>query len=66
MRSIIYALNEDALRNGSFIHRRVGRNHHTLARYMNGDFTGWVRILPSDLKSWTLREAKKLLPKGGR
>ena len=63
MKRIIHARDDDALRNGSYIHQRLGKQKSTFAQVMNGDFIGWLQQLPPDLKAYSLREARKLMPK---
>ncbi len=63
MRSIIHARDEDSLRNGSFYHQRLGKKNSTYAHYINGDFISWAVTIPAGLKSWPLRDAKKIMPK---
>jgi hypothetical protein len=67
MRSTIIARDEESLRNGSFVHVTKYKRNTTNALYINGDFMGYVAQLPADLQSahkqWTLKDARKLMPK---
>lgn len=67
MKTIIHARNTEALQNGSFISQRIGKTSSTYAQYMNGDFIGWLTALPATLaqacQTWSLRDARKIMPR---
>lgn len=65
MTTVIHARDEDGLRNGSFYRQSIGKKSSTFSHYVNGDFMGWVQKIPAGLKTWSLREAKKLIPSQG-
>lgn len=50
---------EDCLKNGSFVRGRQGK----LARYMNGDFMGFVDAVPEGMTEVAVELAYRLLPK---
>jgi len=66
MKSIIHARSEDHIRNGSFILERRGKKKSVFSSYHNGDLCNSNVANPIlwDCKEWTLKEAKKLMPKG--
>lgn len=64
MTSIIHARDDDAVRNGSFIHQRIGKRSSTFAQYMNGDFITWLQQLPPQkFRIYSRKDAKRLMPK---
>lgn len=68
MTTVIHARDEDAIRNGSYyrqqITTRTGGSGGGISHYMSGDFMGWVQIVPQGLKTFSLKDAKKLFPSG--
>jgi hypothetical protein len=63
MKTMIYARDEDCIRNGSFY---IERRDKSVAHYMNGDFMGFVNVdtapyVPG-LMAYEYRKVKPLLP----
>lgn len=62
--TLIHARGDDALANGSFLRQVVDKTgRQTIWQYMNGDFINCIPELPEGLRCYSLRDAKKLLPK---
>jgi hypothetical protein len=54
-----YAMHDDGLRNGSFIRE----SDKSRARYMNGDFMGFIKDIPATFKEVETKHAESLIPK---
>jgi hypothetical protein len=61
---VYYSQNDSCLRNGSFFVTSIhGPKGKPFAFYMNGDFIDFRSEVPPDrVKTYSCREAKKLLP----
>jgi hypothetical protein len=60
-----HARNEESLRNGSAYIKTTGPSGRTLgiSHYMNGDFMGWVQLIPDGLQVYTNKDGRKMFCK---
>lgn len=62
MATKILARDDQALKNGSFLHVRTYKTKASVVtHYILGDFHGYVVVIPSGLREYTTAEARRVL-----